>query len=243
MCFTTLLSFSQVRIVNTTTNSAAVNSSAFMDVSSNTDINSSTNIGKGSRPQRPRHCSRQMCSTLWRGMKLQLSTLSRVASWKAADGATVFTSPLRPRKVCARKTCSRHAAGTPLMYEYWANTMLTRQSLAWHHTGAKHHRNAYFIEMQQALSTYTCAAKTLVSKTKMLSNIEITSFREMHKSLSTYACAAVDVILSGILWALWGYLSLPRGHLGPCRGHIGGTLRSLGGYLGPPWECRWGFMV
>jgi len=47
MCFTTLLSFSQVRIVNTTTNSAAVNSSAFMDVSSNTDINSSTNIGKG----------------------------------------------------------------------------------------------------------------------------------------------------------------------------------------------------
>lgn len=47
LCCTTLLSFSQIRIVNSITNSSAANSSAFIDASSNITVNSSTNIGKG----------------------------------------------------------------------------------------------------------------------------------------------------------------------------------------------------
>lgn len=47
LCCTALLSFSQVRVVNSTTNSSAANSSAFIDASSNGTVNSSTNIGKG----------------------------------------------------------------------------------------------------------------------------------------------------------------------------------------------------
>ena len=34
-------------------------------------------------------------------------------------------------------------------------------TLAWHHTSAKLHHNAYLIEMPQTLSADTCAAKTL----------------------------------------------------------------------------------
>jgi hypothetical protein len=40
-------SFAQVRIVNSSTNPAAANSSAFIDASSNTATNPSANIGKG----------------------------------------------------------------------------------------------------------------------------------------------------------------------------------------------------
>ncbi|PIF47062.1 hypothetical protein CLU96_4108 [Chryseobacterium sp. 52] len=41
------LSFAQIRIVNSNANSAAPNSSAFVDASSNITVNSSSNIGKG----------------------------------------------------------------------------------------------------------------------------------------------------------------------------------------------------
>lgn len=41
------LSYGQVRIVNSANNTAAINSSAFIDASSNAAINSSTNLGKG----------------------------------------------------------------------------------------------------------------------------------------------------------------------------------------------------
>lgn len=47
LLISTALSFGQVRIVTTTTNTVAANSSAFIDASSNISNNSKTNIGKG----------------------------------------------------------------------------------------------------------------------------------------------------------------------------------------------------
>ncbi len=46
-CFVMLLSYGQVRINNTTSNTSAPNSSAFIDASSNPLSNGTTNIGKG----------------------------------------------------------------------------------------------------------------------------------------------------------------------------------------------------
>jgi|TARA_B110000240_G_C13489167_1_gene448831 hypothetical protein len=47
LTLSTTLLFSQVRVVNGTTNSVITSGSAFIDASSNTTINSSTNVGKG----------------------------------------------------------------------------------------------------------------------------------------------------------------------------------------------------
>ena len=55
---------------------------------------------------------------------------------------------------------------------------------------AKRSNKACLIEMQKSLPPYACAAKTLPSKSKTLSSIDITNLVEMPKSLSHYACAA-----------------------------------------------------
>ena len=62
-------------------------------------------------------------------------------------------------------------------------------------------KNAFLIEMQMSLSLCPCAAKTLVCKKKIQSDIEITHFVEMLKSLSLGPCASksLDVVLTGAM--------------------------------------------
>ena len=47
------------------------------------------------------------------------------------------------------------------MQETLSTYTCAAKALAWHHTSATHHHNAYLIEMSQSLSTDFCAANTL----------------------------------------------------------------------------------